>query len=198
MYHKSRSNHNSFFIKKIFRGKTGVYISFVLISLLLVGCTQDEPQDKNIELIQGYLEYDLNTPNKEAIQANNEMWKWLEEQQQASLPFSKEYDAYLKDNYGPYFSESGYDKLVTRAQTLMFHLAADKYEYQTTVRKIDVEQSKDSPTNYYFTVNIDYEKKGKEKVNADITGIAILRPDGIEEIKYLGEKKMLMKLLTDD
>jgi len=198
MYHKSRSNHISFFIKKIFRGKTGVSLSFVLISLLLVGCTQDEPQDKNIELIQGYLEYDLNTPNKEAIQANNEMWKWLEEQQQASLPFSKEYDAYLKDNYGPYFSESGYDKLVTRAQTLMFHLAADKYEYQTTVRKIDVEQSKDTPTNYYFTVNIDYEKKGKEKVNADITGIAILRPDGIEEIKYLGEKKMLMKLLTDD
>jgi len=32
-------------------------------------------------------------------------------------------------------------------------------------------------------------KKSKEKVNADITGIAILRPDGIEEIKYLGERK---------
>jgi len=45
------------------------------MSLLLVGCTQDEPQDKNIALIQGYLEYDLNTPNKEAIQANNELWK---------------------------------------------------------------------------------------------------------------------------
>lgn len=198
MYHKSRSNRISFFIKTIFRGKTGVALSFVLLSLLLVGCTQDEPQDKNIELIQGYLEYDLNTPNKEAIQAQNEMWKWVEKQNQGSVAYSKEYSAYLKDSYGPYFSESGYDKLVSRAQTLMFHLAADKYDYQTTVRKIDVEQSKDTPTNYYFTVNIDYEKKGMEKVNADITGIAILRPDGIEEIKYLGEKKMLMKLLTDD
>jgi len=37
-----------------------------------------------------------------------------------------------------------------------------------------------------------------EKVNANITGIAILRPDRIEEIKYLVEKKMLMKLRTDD
>ena len=197
MYHKSRSNRISFFIKTIFRGKTGVALSFVLLSLLLVGCTQDEPQDKNIELIQGYLEYDLNTPNKEAIQAENDFFKSLEGQQ-GSVPFSKEYDAYLKDSYGPYFSESGYDKLVSRAQTLMFHLAADKYEYQTTVRKIDVEQSKDTPTNYYYTVNIDYEKKGKEKVNAEITGIAILRPDGIEQITYLGDKKMLMKLMTDD
>jgi len=168
------------------------------MSLLLVGCTQDESQDKNIALIQGYLEYDLNTPNKEAIQANNELWKWVEKQNQASVPFSKEYSAYLKDSYGPYFSDSGYDKLVSRAQTLMFHLAADKYDYQTTIRKIDVEQSKDTPTNYYFTVNIDYEKKGMEKVNADITGIAILRPDGIEQITYLGDKKMLIKLLTDD
>jgi hypothetical protein len=67
-------------------------------------------------------------------------------------------------------------------QALMFHLAADKYDYQTTVSKIDVEQNKDTPTNYYFTVYIDYEKKGKDKVNAEITGIAILRQGGIEEI----------------
>jgi len=168
------------------------------MNLLLVGCTQDELQDKNIELIQSYLEYELNTPNKEAIQGDNELWKWVEKQNQASVPFSKDYSAYLKDSYGPYFSESGYDKFVSSGQTLMFHLAAEKYEYQTTVKKIDVEQSKDTPTNYYFTVNIDYEKKGMEKVNADITGIAILRPDGIEQITYLGDKKMLIKLLTDD
>ena len=103
--------------------------------LLLVGCTQDEPQDKNIELIQAFLEYELTTPNKEAIQAQNDLFKWLEDQQ-GSVPFSKEYDAYLKDNYGPYFSESGYDKFV-RTHVLMFHLAADKYDYQTTVSKID-------------------------------------------------------------
>jgi len=165
--------------------------------LLLVGCTQDEPQDKNIELIQAYLEYDLNTPNKEAIQARNEMWKSFEEQQQESAPFSKEYSAYLKDSYGPYFSESGYDKF-TIGQALMFHLAADKYDYQTTVSKIAIEQNKNVPTNYYFTVTIDYEKKGKDKVNAEITGIAIIRPGGIEEIKYLGDKKMLRTLLSGE
>ncbi|MBO0589657.1 hypothetical protein [Sporosarcina sp. E16_8] len=197
MFQKSCWNHISF-AKKIFRGKTGVAITFVLMSLLLVGCTQDEPQDKNIALIQAYLEYDLNTPNKEAIQAQNEMWKSFEEQQQESSPFSKEYSAYIKDNYGPYFSESGFDKLISRGLTLVFHLAADKYDYQTTVSKIAIEQNKNVPTNYNFTVTIDYEKKGKEKVNAEITGIAILRPGGIEEIKYLGDKKMLRTLLTGE
>ncbi len=197
MPHKSHWKRISFFTKKIFRGETGVVISFVLMSLLLVGCTQDEPQDKNIELIQAYLEYELNTPNKEAIRAQNEWDKWIEGKQ-GSIPFSKEYDAYLKDNYGSYFSESGYDKLVSTNQTLVFHLAADKYDYQTTVSKIDVEQIKDSPTNYYFTVYIDYEKKGEDKVDAEITGIAILRPNGIEEITYLGDKKMLRTLITGE
>ena len=196
MYHKSRSNRISFFKKKIFSGKTGIVIYFVLMCLFLVGCTQDEPQDKNIELIQSFLEYDLTTPSKEAIQARNDLLKWLEGQQ-GSVPFSKEYDAYLKDNYGPYFSESGYDKFVI-TQALMFHLAADKYDYQTTVSKIDVEQNKDTPTNYYFTITIDYEKKGEDKVDAEITGIAILRPGGIEEIKYLGDKKMLRTLMPGE
>ncbi len=196
MFHKSCWNRISIFAKKIFRGKTGVAISFVLMCLLLVGCTQDEPQDKNKELIQAFLEYELNAPNKEAIQARNDLLK-SQEGQQGSVPFSKEYDAYLKENYGPYFSQSGYDKFVI-SKALMFHLAADKYDYQTTVSKIDVEQSKDTPTNYYFTVYIDYEKNGKDKVNAEITGIAILRPDGIEQITYLGDKKMLRTLLSGE
>lgn len=198
MSHNSRWNRIPFVTKSIFRGKIGVVISFVLMCLILGGCSQNEPHDKNKELIQAYLEYDLNTPNKGAIKAQNDLWKWFEEQKQESGPLSKEYNAYLKDNYGPYFSESGYDKLVSKGQTLVFHLAADKYDYQTTVNKIDIEQSKDTPTNYYFTVNIDYMKNGKDKINAEITGIAILRPDGIEEITYLGEKKMLRMLIMGE
>ncbi|KAA0944253.1 hypothetical protein FQ087_19240 [Sporosarcina sp. ANT_H38] len=128
-----------------------------------MGCTQEEPQDKNIELIQAFLKYELNTPNKEAIQAQNEWYEWIEGQQ-GSIPFSKEYDAYLKDNYGPYFSESGYKKLISRNQILMFHITANEYDHQTTVSKIDVEQSKDTPTNYYFTAYIDYKKTEKKKL----------------------------------
>ncbi|MBE1553210.1 hypothetical protein [Sporosarcina limicola] len=193
MSHKSRWNRISFFTKKIFLGKTRVSISSVLICLLLVGCSQDELQDKNKELIQAFLEYDLNAPNKEAIQIQDELFK-----QQESGPFSNEYNAYLKDSYGPYFSESGYNKFVSRSQALEFHIAADKYDFETTVSKIDVEQSKDTPTNYHFTVYIDYEKNGKDKVNAEITGIAVLRPDGIEKITYLGNKKLWRTLMTGE
>ena len=191
MAHKSLGKLTSF-TKKIFRDKTRLAISFVLLCFLLVGCTQKEPHDKNIELIQSVLEYDLNTPNKEAIQAQNKWDKWTEGKE-GSIPFSKEYDAYFRDTYGPYFSESGYDKFI-KGKALMFHLAAKKYDYQTTVSKIDVEQNKDTPTNYYFTVTIEYEKTGEDKVNSEITGIAIFRPGGIEEIKYLGKKEMLRML----
>ena len=196
MFYTSYWNRIFFLSKKIFRKKTGGALSIVLMSLLLVGCTPDEPQYKNIELIHAVLEFEFNTPNKESVKANNEFFKSLEGKE-GSVPFSKDYEAYLKDNYGPYFSESGYDKLL-RTKALLFHLAADKYDYQTTVNKIDIEQNKDVPTNYYFTVYIDYEKKGEGKVDGEITGIAILRPGGIEEIKYLGEKKMLRTLISGE
>lgn len=197
MDHKSHWKRISFFLKKIFRGKTGVAVSIVVMCFLLVGCSQDEPQEKNIELIQAFLEYELNAPNKEAIQAENEFYKWMEGKH-GSIPFSKEYDAYLKDNYGPYFSESGYNKLINTGQYSKFHLAADKYDYQTTVSTINIEQNKDTPTNYYFTVSIEYVKKGNEKMNVEITGIAILRPGGIEVIKYLGDKNTFRMLLSGE
>ena len=40
----------------------------------------------------------------------------------------------------------------------MFHFEAYKYDYQINVTQIDVEQNEDVPTNYYFTVYLDYEK----------------------------------------
>jgi len=84
------------------------------------------------------------------------------------------------------------------SQGLLFHGLANKYDYQTTVTKIEVEQNKDTPTNYNFTAYIDYEKKGNEKINAEITGIAIIRDEGIEKITYLGDKEMLRTLTKGD
>lgn len=189
MYHKS--------LKKNIKLKTGVALFIVLICLLVTGCSQAEPQDKNKEVIQGFLEYELNAPNEEAIRKIEDLDKWAEEQQESG-PLSSEYDTYLKDTYGPYFTDSGYDRFVSTNQALIFHGAANKYDYQTTVTKIEVEQNKETPTNYYFTAYIDYEKKGNEKINGEITGIAVIRDEGIEKITYLGDKEMWRTLTQGD
>ena len=199
MYHKSLRNYISIIRKKNIKLKTGVALFIVLICLLVTGCSQAEPQDKNKELIQGFLEYELNAPNEEAIRKINALDKWVEEQKEGGpLPLDSEYNTYLKDTYGPYFTDSGYDRFVSTGHALMFHEAANKYDYQTTVTKIEVEQNKDTPTNYNFTAYIDYEKKGNEKINAEITGIAIIHDEGIEKITYLGDKEMLRTLTKGD
>ena len=194
MYHKSQRNY----ISNI-KLKTGVTLLIVLICLVVTGCSQVEPQDKNKELIQGFLEYELNAPNKEAIRKINVLDKWVEEQEEGGqYPLDGEYNVYLKDTYEPYFTDSGYDRFVMTGQALLFHEAANKYDYQTTVTKIEVEQNKATPTNYNFTAYIDYKKKGNEKINAEITGIAIMRDEGIEKLTYLGDKEMLRTLTKGD
>ena len=194
MYHKSLRNY----ISNI-KLQTGITLFIILICLLVTGCSQAEPQDKNQELIQGLLEYELNAPNEEAIRIINNLDKWVEEQKEGgSLPLDSEYNTYLKDTYGPYFTDNGYDRLVMTNQVLLFHGPANKYDYQTTVTKIEIEQNKVTPTNYYFTAYIDYKKKGNEKINAEITGIAILRDEGIEKITYHGDKEMLRTLTKGD
>lgn len=195
MDRKSLRNTISIIKNKNMKLKTGVSLFIVLICLLVTGCSQVEPQDKNIELIQDFLEYELNAPNEEATQAINALDKWVEEQKEGGqYPLDGEYNIYLKDTYEPYFTDSGYNKFVMTGQASLFHEAANKYDYQTTVTKIEVEQNKVTPTNYNFTAYIDYEKKGNEKINVEITGVAIMRDDGIEQLTYLGDKEMLITL----
>ncbi len=199
MHYKSLRNYISIIRKKNIKLKTGVALFIVLTCLLVTGCSQVEPQDKNKVLIQDFLKYELNAPNEEAIRAISALDKWVEDQKEGGqYPLDGEYNIYLKDTYEPYFTDSGYDKFVMTAQALLFHEAANKYDYQTTVTKIEVEQNKVTPTNYNFTAYIDYEKKGNEKIKVEITGIAIMRDEGIEKLTYLGDKEMLITLTKGD
>ena len=46
----------------------------------------------------------------------------MEEQKEGGpLPVDSEYNTYLKDTYGPYLTDSGYDRFVMTNQALLFH-----------------------------------------------------------------------------
>lgn len=164
--------------------------------MLIVGCSQEEQKDQNIELIESFLEYDLTAPNEEAIQANDELWKWLEKNDDGTP--SEEYESFLKETYGTYLTESGLEHFKTTGQVSQFHLAAEEYGYETAVKKIEIKQNEDTPTNYNFTATVEYEKGGEEKLEGEIKGIAIVRPEGIAKITYQGDKEFLTKLLKNE
>lgn len=174
MYYKSLGNY--------------VSIIFALSCLVIVGCSQTEPQDKNKEVIQNVLELEFNAPDEEVMRLVNGPSSSVDD---GSL---QEYYNYLKDTYEPYFTDNGYRKFAATGQASLFHFEAYKYDYQLNVTKIDAEKNEDVPTNYYFTVYIDFEKIDGNKMKLEIPGIAIFREGEIEEIKYLLDRELWRKM----
>ena len=174
MYHKSLWNY--------------VSIIIVLNCLVIAGCSQAEPQDKNKEVIQTVLELEFNAPDEEVMRLVNGPSSSVDD------GYLEEYYNYIKETYKPYFTDSGYEKFAATGQASLFHFEAFKYDYQINVTKIDVEQNKDVPTNYYFTVFIDYKKIEGDKMKLEIPGIAIFREGKIEKIKYLLDRELWRKM----
>lgn len=174
--------------------KPGIAICFILSCLLIAGCSENEPLDENIEVIKTVIKIDLNAPDEEAIRLLNEPYS-SKEAEKANEGFLEEYTNYVKETYGPYFTESGFKQFVMTSQAFMFHWRADKHGYQLEVKNIEVEQNEVTPTNYNFTVALDYEKKEEDKKEIELTGIAIVREGKVAKITYHLKKDELKNLL---
>lgn len=196
MRDKSLRTYTSNMEKKNSKSKSGIVLLVGLTCLLVTGCKQVEPEDENKELIQGLLEHELTTPNEKTTGTMKALDAWIEEQNEGG-PFSNEYYTYLEDTYKPYFTDSGYDRFTKEAQSLMFHLAADEFNYTTTVTSVDIQQNEEMPTIYNFTTQIVYQKENQDKINGEVRGTAVVHKDGIEKITYFGDEKILGILIYD-
>ena len=119
----------------------------VISCLWIAGCSQNEPQDKNIDIVKTVLQHEFNVPNEEV---------------KAILQDFDDFDrfySYAEDTHKPYFSDKGYERFTNQGFTMMYHLAADKNDFQLTATKIEVKQNEVTPTNYNFKVYADYVKK---------------------------------------
>ncbi|MFJ7936219.1 hypothetical protein [Sporosarcina sp. NPDC096371] len=164
------------------------YIALLIIvsCVWMVGCSQTEPEDKNIDIVKTVLEHELNVPNDEvkAILDN--------------LDDFDDYNRYIADTFKPYFTDSGYEKFINTSTALMFHWAADKNDFQLTTTKIDVKQNEVTPTNYNFTVYADYVKKDGDSMQIEIPGTAIFREDGIEQFTYKkGDRDLMIEMFEN-
>lgn len=171
------------------RWKTGIAVFFILGCLFVAGCSDPEPEDKNIEVIQTVLELNLNAPDEEAIRLLEEPYSSEE-----ADGFLNNYNEYVQETYGPYFTEKGYEEFVMTAQASLFHIPASINGYQLKVKDIEMEQNEVTPTNYNFAVTLDYVKQADSR-EIEITGIAIVREGKIAKITYHLNKDELKSLL---
>lgn len=175
--------------------KIGVAACILIICLALTGCSQPDEQDSIKESVKAVVELQLNAPDKKSL-LTDYLPDTLDEDQ-----VNKGYEMhfkYLEENYKPYFTESTFEQYIMTTELVSFHHSADKFDYQLKVKNVDVEQNEVTPTNYNFTVDLDYVNKDGKETPIQLTGVAIMRDDKIAKISYLGDKKLLRNLYSGE
>ncbi|WP_252504344.1 hypothetical protein [Sporosarcina sp. Marseille-Q4943] len=182
-------------MKRKFRWKFGLAAFMLMIILAVTGCSQpDDDQDPIKEAIKTVVELQMNAPDEKAL-LKNYLPDTLDEQE-----VNEGFDAYMKyleETYKPYFTESTFERYIMTNELVTFHHSADRFDYQLNVNHVDVEQNEVTPTNYNFTVDLDYVNKDGE-TPIKLTGVAIMRDDKIAKISYLGDKKLIRSLLSGE
>lgn len=155
-------------LPKSFKNYLALFV--VVTCLWIAGCSQIEPQDNNINIVKIVLEHEFNVPNEEVKAILDD-------------DFDRFY-SYAEDTFKPHFTDNGYKKFTNQGFAMMYHLEAHEHDFQLTATQIDVKQNEVTPTNYNFTVYMDYVKKDGESRKIEIPGTAIFREDGIEQLTY--------------
>ncbi|WP_186673794.1 hypothetical protein [Sporosarcina sp. BP05] len=193
---KSVIEHSSFLIKKSARRKVETILFVLLLGLLVTGCSQTEPEDKNIVAIQTVLEHEFNAPDKEYIRMKNDPSNMtiVDQNGLVSAPEKdNEINIYLEDKFMPYFTDFGYSGKVL---FLTLHSPADNNGYQIAVDEIDVEPVEGRPRDYDFTVHVTYQKDGGDKTKTEITGLATCPEEGkIGNIRYNKDYFLFVEML---
>lgn len=168
--------------------KTGITFIFIAIFILVAGCSKPDEQEQIKETVKTVVELQMNAPNEKALFANyfTDEGNFEEE--------STAYFTFLKETYGPYFTESTFELYTRTNEFDMFHTMADRFSYQLKVKDVHVEQNEVTPSNYNFTVDLDYVDKDGEITAIEVTGVAIMREDKIAKMSYLGDKQLLRSL----
>ena len=171
--------------------KWGFAICCFAIWMLVAGCSTPDEQDPIKETVKTIVELQMNAPDEKAIPKNYFADNTVDFEKQV-----EQYHTFLNETYGPYFTESTFEQYTMSGEFDMFHTVADRYGYQLKVKDVTVEQNEVTPTNYNFTVALDYISKDGEIKLIEITGVAIMRDDKIAKISYLGDKQLLRSLIS--
>lgn len=151
-----------------------IYMALFIVTscLWIAGCSQTEPHDENIDIVKTVMEHEFNVPNEEVkaiLQDHDNLDRFY---------------SYAEDTFKTHFTDNGYEKFINHGFAMMYHLKAHEYDFQLTTTQIDVKQNEVTPTNYNFTVYMDYVKKNGDSRKIEIPGTAIFREDSIEKITY--------------
>ncbi|MCA9765885.1 MAG: hypothetical protein KC455_05655 [Carnobacterium sp.] len=180
--------------------KKMVFICFLLIGFTTIGaCSAKNTDDSNIPSIKTVLNEALTAPNEELVDA---LLKPIEQLQSGDdvtestiSDATNEIDVLLRDTYGEYFTDYGYEKFVVQQSIpSSYSLYADGSGYQLTVKTIEVTKDKDHVNRYSFEVTLDYSTDKDEANTIVATGRVEFEDGKIASLDINDDKGLLEEM----
>lgn len=192
--------------KKTFRGiGLGIIlVAAIIIFIILLGKFKERSRERDSaeyeETIQTVVQKVFTCPDEKMRELYNNMYEEAANKADTATESkvvgfdSTEIEKTLKEMYGPYISDDWYDSFVEHYETkLMIYSIASGYE--SKIDHIEFEQSKTTPTNYSFTIYLNYGQTEGEKKDIEIKGSAqIAEKDGkLSYIQFLEDREFMLE-----
>lgn len=161
--------------------RSKIFLSLMLLvsGLLIAACSNADAEDANKEVIRKVLEHQFTGPDEEFMEL---LWNPKYRTVVNNKEENKEFDKYVGEVYGPYFTESGLDFFIAAFAT-QYPTLAYNTGYKLSFKGVTIEQSEKNPYLYTFIVKVGYQKSGDEEKTANVEGKVVFTTKEEGEIR---------------
>ena len=148
-----------------------IFLSLMLLmsGFLIAACSKADAEDTNKEAIKKVLEHQFTGPDEEFMHL---MWNPKYKTAVNNKEENKEFDKYVAEVYGPYFTDSGLDSFIDAFGT-QYPTFAYNTGYKLSFKGVTIEKSEKIPYRYTFIAKVGYQKNGDEEKTANVEGEVI-------------------------
>lgn len=158
----------------------------------------NKPSEIEQRTIHYVLSQEFNGPNKQFIKLKTNPATISDEE---AIPSNDGLETiylyeFLENTYGPYFTESGFENFVPYAY--FYHLGEESSSYQFTLGKVDIEKSKEAPSQYELKFEVNFTNSIGVSQNFPMTGIAEFAENGkLQDIEFEDPEGLSVTILEN-
>ncbi|RSD28994.1 hypothetical protein [Mesobacillus subterraneus] len=150
--------------------------------------------EENKEAIKKILELEFTGPDEKLMDL---MWNPKYKTVVNGQEENKEFDQYIEEKYGPYFTESGLQSFIAAFGGTQYHTFAYNSEYQLSFKDAMIEQNENNPRLFTFIAKVGYQKNGEEEKTVNVEGKVLISTEEkgkIGEFQYGNDEGLSDKL----
>lgn len=145
-----------------------IFLSLMLLmsGFLIAACSKADAEDTNKEAIKKVLEHQFTGPDEEFMEL---MWNPKYRTVVNNKEENKEFDKYVAEVYGSYFTDSALDSFIAAFGT-QYPAFAYNSGYKLNFMGVTFEHSEKTPYLYTFIAKVGYQKNGDKEKIANVEG----------------------------